>query len=120
MSVTPQERAELIAAHKTELEALLEKRSVLEQVGGSWAVRCLGCRMWAHLAACFNQLYLAGSIYHLPGVEVQQSLVNCPALCRRDVQEFMEAYLAACEAYENELERLRGEGVAEHAALKRK
>lgn len=32
----------------------------------------------------------------------------------------MEAYLAACEAYENELERLRGEGVAEHAVLKRK
>jgi len=41
-------------------------------------------------------------------------------LATHAVQEFMEAYLAACEAYENELERLRGEGVVEHAALKRR
>ncbi|KAL4435227.1 hypothetical protein ABPG77_001909 [Micractinium sp. CCAP 211/92] len=34
--------------------------------------------------------------------------------------DFMEQYLSACEQYENELERLRTEGLAEHGALKRK
>lgn len=32
---TKQERAELMAAHKAELEALLEKRGALEQVGAA-------------------------------------------------------------------------------------
>ncbi|KAL4436661.1 hypothetical protein ABPG75_003800 [Micractinium tetrahymenae] len=60
-----QERSELLAAQKAELNVLLEKRSAAEA-------------------------------------------------------EFMEQYLAACEQYENELERLRMDGLAEHGTLKRK
>jgi hypothetical protein len=60
-----QERAELLAVQKGEVEALLARRSAVEQ-------------------------------------------------------EFLEQYLAACEQYEGELERLRVAGLAEHGALKRR
>lgn len=60
-----QERSELLAAQKGELEVLLARRSVVEQ-------------------------------------------------------EFMEQYLAACEQYEEELERLRVDGAVEHGTLKRR
>lgn len=36
------------------------------------------------------------------------------------LQEFLQQYLAACEQCEDELERLKAEGVREHAALKRR
>ena len=107
-----------MAAHKAEVEALLEKRGALEQVGGagnaSRSNAQLFCMPFLLPALTSGGFPIKRSIC-LPCRHVSPHPSAAPA-----VQEFMEAYLATCEAYENELERLRGEGVAEHAALKRR
>lgn len=126
---SPQDRSELLAAQKAELTVLLERRSAAE-----------ADFMEQYLAAC-EQVGLggpasqgrcpAGPWQHVQSVlNPRKRALHCTArglvgwaaaaVCALVCYGVCLSFPCAPQQYENELERLRTEGLAEHGALKRK